>query len=290
MRRPRAATLALAGVGLAAIALLVRRSAMDYRSSVAGVRSQWTTIPAITGGSTLRIHSRVAGHRVPDASAAVLVHGYGIGTTYFVPLVASLGKHMRVYAPDLPGHGPSDHDVRPLTIPELCDALSRWMDSLSLRSALVIAHSLGCQVAAELATQRPDLVRGLLLVGPTSDPAHGTVRQQVGRVIASAVFERPSLMICIAQDYWRAGLRVLVQEMRQMITHRIEDVLPRVKAPTLVARGENDHVAPQAWVETVARVAAAPPPIVVPRWGHAVHYDDPAALVKIALAFRRNFS
>ena len=84
-------------------------------------------------------------------------------------------------------------------------------------------------------------------------------------------------------DYSRAGVRVLAREARELITHRIEDVLPRVQSAVRVVRGKRDHIVPQAWAEAVARMARAPAPAVVPRWGHAVHYDSPEPVAQVAV-------
>ncbi len=52
-------------------------------------------------------------------------------------------------------------------------------------------------------------------------------------------------------------------------------------------RGARDGLAPQWWAETVARVAGAPAPSVIPGWGHAVHYDDPVAVAEVVLELVR---
>jgi pimeloyl-ACP methyl ester carboxylesterase len=189
---------------------------------------------------------------------------------------------MRVYAPDLPGHGPSNHDARPLSVPELAEALARWMDARRLSSVLLIGHSLGCHIAAELAARRADLVSAVLLIGPTSDASARTLPHHLGRALVSSPFDRPGYLIGALLDYWRAGPRLLVGEMRAMLRHRIEDVLPRVTAPAQVVRGGRDFLSPDAWAATVAEGLGSPPLITIPGWGHAVHYDAPAAIAAIA--------
>lgn len=280
VHRLRVASLVGAVLALGATAVLAREAAR-YRRMLSRLRREWTVIPAVASGDRLRIHARVS-DRVWSATPAVLVHGYGVGTTYLVPLAAQLGRRMRVYAPDLPGHGPSDHDARPLSIPELADALTRWIDAEALTSVLLIGHSLGCQIAVEAAARRPDLVSVLMLIGPTADSRARTLRQHLGRGLLSSPFDRPSYLFGAALDYWRAGFRVLVHEMSEMLTHRIEDVLPRVVAPAVVVRGGRDFVVPYRWCATVAAGLRAPTPVTIPGWGHAVQYDAPEAIAAIA--------
>ena len=260
------------------------RELREYREHERRLRGVWTALPAGDGAAPLRVHARVSDTAAADGTPpVVLVHGYGVSSAYFVPLAGRLVAEARVYAPDLPGHGPSSRARHPLTVPEFAGALAAWMDAWAIRGAVLVGQSMGCQIAAELAGRRPELVAGLVLIGPTADPAARTPRQQVGRGLRSAPFERPSLNVCAALDYSRAGPRLVIREMEHLVTHRIEDVLPGVSVPTLVVRGEHDHVAPQGWAEQVAWLARAPRPVVIPGWGHAAHYsaaDDVAQHVR----------
>ncbi len=285
-RRAGRALLAVGALQAVRVALRARRELAAYRESDARLGAAWVTIRGPAGGRTLRVHARVRDHAAgpPGASPpAVLVHGYGMESSYLVPLAARLAERARVYAPDLPGHGLSEHDARPLAIPELADALAAWMDAWELRGALLVGHSLGGQVAAEAAARRPDLVAGLVLVGPTCDAEARTPARQIARGVPTAPFERPTFGIWSARGYARAGPRVLAAEMRAMVSHRLEEVLPGVAAPVRVVRGAHDYIAPQRWAEAVARAARAPAPAVVPGWGHAVHYGDPDAVARAVL-------
>jgi len=218
------------------------RETKRYRHASGILYRRWTSIPAITGTGRLRIHSRVR-DVMTNRDAIVLVHGYGIGSSYFVPLAARLSHQAPVFAPDLPGHGPSDHDARPLDVAELAQALAHWMEAMGLRGAVVVGHSLGCQVALRLASTRPDLASRLVLIGPSPD--------------ASA----------------RSGLGQLRRSVRT----------PKVRCPVTIVRGGRDHIVSQQWAQRLAQEAGAPDPVLVPGWGHAVHYDEPEAVAAIIL-------
>jgi pimeloyl-ACP methyl ester carboxylesterase len=202
-----------------------------------------------------------------------------------VPLASRLADRARVYVPELPGHGRSDREARPLTVPELAEAPAAFMDALGLHAAVLVGHSLGCQIVAEAAARRPALAAGLVLVGPAASPGSRTVPRQLARLAAAALFERPSIGVWVALDYWRAGPRVLLAELRAMLAHRVEDVLPHVAVPVRVVRGAHDALSPQRWADELARLARAPAPAVVAGEGHAVQYDAPDAVAAAVLAF-----
>jgi pimeloyl-ACP methyl ester carboxylesterase len=161
------------------------------------------------------------------------------------------------------------------------------MDAWELRGAVLVGHSFGAQIVAEVAVRRPELAAGLVLIGPVADPRARSAVGQIVRGGATAPFERPSFFGWAALDYLRAGVRLLATEMREMLAYRLEAVLPQVVVPVRVVRGAHDHIAPQRWVEDVARAAGAPPPVVVARWGHAVQYDAPAAVAAVVLDLAR---
>ena len=247
------------------------------------VRSEWVTIPGVTGARPLRIHCRAAGSSEFAGRPVVLVQGFGIGSRYFEPLQKQVARYAPVYAPDLPGHGRSDHDRQPLTIAELAGALAAWMQIRGLGRAVLAGHSLGCQVVAEVASRRRDLVAGLVLLSPTTDPQARTFARLIARAAATALYEAPTLFIWLVRDYARAGPRLLLAEMRQLLEHQVENLLPTLPGPIRVVRGSRDRVVPQAWAERVARLSCAPPPRVVEGVAHAVHYaapEDVAAIVR----------
>jgi len=285
-RRPQASSIAslphILGGALLGVAI-VQVARTIGRARRVPLRSEWTAIRGIRRSTSLVVHARVSDDVVTSLPPIVLVHGYGIASSYFVPLAARLRDDAHVYAPDLPGHGPSDHDVRPLNTRELAGSLAAWMDANGLRDAVLVGHSFGSQIAAEVAARRPDLVSGLLLIAPASDPMARSVVGQIVRSVRGLPFERPGLAIWAALDYARSGVRVLAAELRELIAHRIEDVLPRLTVPVRVVRGKWDQLVPQDWAETVARLVNAPPPAVIGRWSHAVHYDDPDAVADIVL-------
>jgi pimeloyl-ACP methyl ester carboxylesterase len=94
-----------------------------------------------------------------SAPPLVLLHG-GVGSSeMFEPLIPQLGGR-RVIAVDLPGHGSSPGDDRPLS-PELyAEDIAELIDD----QADVLGYSLGGEVALRLALQYPEKVRRLVLV------------------------------------------------------------------------------------------------------------------------------
>jgi pimeloyl-ACP methyl ester carboxylesterase len=110
---------------------------------------------------TLPLRVRVGGPTpATDAPPVVLVHGYGVSSSYLVPLAHALAPSHRVYVPDLPGHGRSPHAPAPLDVPALADALLAALTALDVQRAVLVGNSLGCAIAVEAAVRAPARVAG----------------------------------------------------------------------------------------------------------------------------------
>ncbi|ODA71602.1 alpha/beta fold hydrolase [Streptomyces sp. AVP053U2] len=94
------------------------------------------------------------------------------------PFIQVLGPRHNAWTVDLPGFGASGVPPCPLDLHALADALAEWLTNASLDRVVLLGGSFGCQVAVDTALPHPDRIAGLVLVGPTVDPAaRGFVRQ-----------------------------------------------------------------------------------------------------------------
>ena len=236
--------------------------------------SAWRTVRG------LELHARVSAEPAAGAPPLVLVHGLGVSSRYLMPVARRLAADFAVVAPDLPGHGRSDAPPRALGVPELADALLAWMDAVGLARPALLGNSLGCQVLIDLAARRPERVGPLVLVGPTIDRHHRTLPAQLARLVATGLFERPSLLPLLLLDYGRM-LRRVPGEVRAAFDDRPEEKAPRVRAPALVVRGAHDLLATPRWARELATLLGSDAVRVVPGAGHALNFSAPDALAAI---------
>lgn len=201
--------------------------------------------------------SIIAERRGPaDAQrTVVLIHGIGMGRKVFGDLVQRLDDEALVVAIDLPGYGDAPEPPRTPTIERMADLVAAYLRHLGRGPVVLLGHSMGTQVVTEVAVRHPDTVERLVLVAPTVDRHHRHALRQLARLARDLWGESPKVLLLGAREYVRAGPH-LRRKMRAMLTHRPEDVLPRVSVPTLVVRGQFDVVVPQRWFDEV--VAAIP--------------------------------
>lgn len=201
----------------------------------------------------------------------VLVHGLAVGQRYFDPLARELGGE--VLRPEV---------REPLPVPALAGRVADVLDG----PALVVANSLGCQAAAELAVLRPELVEALVLVGPTVDPRAGRWAGHVGRILLDAWYEPFGLTAIVARDYVTMGPVDVVKQARHALAHRIEELLPQVEQPTVVVRGAHDPICSAGWARQVAALLPRGRFVTVAGAGHAAHYSHPREVARLVRELR----
>jgi pimeloyl-ACP methyl ester carboxylesterase len=224
---------------------------------------------------------RIAGRKPP----VVCVHGAGVSAREFQPFIEVLGHRHDAWAVDLPGFGASAGPRYPLGLRALADALVEWLTAVELDQVVLLGGSFGCQVAVDAAVRHPDRVAGLVLVGPTVDPAARSFVRQLLRWLRNAPHERVSMAALNLADYRDAGGRSVAGAFVEALRDRIEDKLPHVVMPTLVVRGAQDRMVPQEWADEATRLLPAGRLAVVKNSGHMVPYRQPHALAGLVTDF-----
>lgn len=95
----------------------------------------------------------------------------------FARLLPQLADVRSIYAPDLPGYGESDSSPA-RTLSDAAVAVSDLARDLRLRQIDVIGLQYGAEVAVELAVQKPELVRRLVVIGAPSLDRLSALKQQ----------------------------------------------------------------------------------------------------------------
>ena len=215
----------------------------------------------------------------------VLVHGLGLSGRYMLPTAQCLAPHFPVYVPDLPGFGGSEKPAYTLDVPQLADALAAWITAAGLERVMLLGNSFGCQIIADLAARRPELVERAVLQGPTTPPDERSWWRQFRRWRQNQPYNPRALDPVTWSDYRKCGYRRLLQTFRYSLRDPIEAKLPQIRCPVLVVRGELDPICRQPWAEQVAARIPHGRLVQIPAVAHTLVFTAPAQLAAVTEQF-----
>jgi pimeloyl-ACP methyl ester carboxylesterase len=116
------------------------------------------------GGITTHYLKAGSGHPL------LMLHGSGpgvSGTANWQNNIGALAERFQVFAPDVVGFGDTE---RPETIVyslrTWTDHMWAFLDSQGIESASIVGNSLGGRIAMQMATDQPDRITKMVLMGP----------------------------------------------------------------------------------------------------------------------------
>ncbi|UWF77574.1 MULTISPECIES: alpha/beta fold hydrolase [Microbacterium] len=212
----------------------------------------------------------------------VLLHGIGMGRSVYIDLVSRLSG--RIIGLDLPGFGEAPEPERTLTMERHADLVAAFLRDRGITDAVIIGHSMGAQIAAEVAARHPDVVSGLVLAGPTVNSASRSIRAQAGYLLFDLLHERPVVLWRGAREYLRGGPHLL-RKMRATIVHDAKRAYGRVRHPVLVLRGQRDPLAPMSWCREIVDNIPGARFEEIPDHGHGTLISDSWAAAELIRRF-----
>jgi len=216
----------------------------------------------------------------------VLLHGAGGSHLYWPAEIRRL-MGVRVFAPDLPGHGKSGGRGQQ-SIAAYAKLITVWLEGLGISRAVFIGHSMGSAIALTLATNSPELVTGLGLVGSgarmrvrsdiLTDCANPTTFQKaVESLIAGAFsqFADARLVELAAKRMAETRPSVLHGDLLACHEFDLTERLGEIRCPTLVLCGSEDQLTPLRNSQFLAGAIPAAFLKVIPEAGHMVMLEKP---------------
>ena len=122
-------------------------------------------------------------------------------------------------------------------------AATAWLAETieSCAPVILVGHSLGGLVCANLAAERPELVRALVLVAPVGGAAGRSSFGYATGLVRTFLAARPSLLLAMTADALRTGPEALLHGASFVRGASFEG---HVDAPTMLIWGARDRLVP----------------------------------------------
>lgn len=230
-----------------------------------------------------------AGERGP---VVVMLHGWGAFKELWWSSMLHLSGEYRVFAPDMPGHGGSlARDTQTMAL--IAERIGAFCGARGASEIALVGHSMGGNVAVELALTRADLVHKLALVdaalaGPrlpsyTRSYLHDQfgyaalrltlyAGQQVARFGPKIPHDHGGGMLlpglrrlAYSANYDAGGMQIL---LRNLLDNPIDERARALTMPTLVLTGALDPLVPERYSRKLASMIPGARYHVIPGAAH----------------------
>jgi abhydrolase domain-containing protein 6 len=103
--------------------------------------------------------------RQSEREAIVMLHGFGADKSSWVRFARLMDSRRRLVIPDLAGHGESTQEISlEYGIHQQAIRLQEFLTALGIEKAHLIANSMGCAIALQLAVTKPQTISSLVLM------------------------------------------------------------------------------------------------------------------------------
>ena len=189
----------------------------------------------------------------------VVLHGWGSNITLHEHMIGILERGYRVVAMDMPGFGESDEPKEPWCVDDYVDFLLEFLKDYNADKICLLGHSFGGRVIIKLCSRDlPFEIDKIVLVDAAGVMPKKTLKQKTKQKIykatksiySSAPVQKmfPEALENLRKkngsaDY-NAASPIMRQTLVKVVNEDLCDLMPNVKAPTLLIWGTLDDATP----------------------------------------------
>jgi len=239
----------------------------------------------------------------------LLIAGLGSDSASWLPVIINLSKHFRVITIDNCGVGQSIQDNSNITIDDMAVDTAALIQSLSLKKANILGHSMGGMIAMKLAVDFPNLVDNIILVAtsPVVNKRNISLFNDMVRFLDSGMDKRlwfRNLFYWIFSPKFFDDEDFVDQSINMAMNYRFPQTdssfanqvdaivkfdfsaqVKEIEQPTLVMFGDCDLLFPKSETEPILNSIPGVRKITIPNAAHSIHMDNPEEFVNVVVKF-----
>lgn len=232
-----------------------------------------------------------------DGRSVLLMHGWGCDHTTVASIAGILSPGMHVYNVDLPGHGKSDEPPAVWGVDSFTRVMEEFTARLGIEDPVLIGHSFGGRIAILMSSRNP--ISKVVLV----DAAGIKPKRPLSYYIKVYTFKTAKKILPLllgkklgskAIDAWRgkagsADYRNSSPRMRAVMSRCVNEdlrnVMPYIKASTLLVWGEKDTATPLSDARQMEKLIPDAGLVSFPGCGHYSFLDNPIGFRAVLMEF-----
>lgn len=256
-------------------------------------------MPMITLGD-LSVYYEKHGQGEP----VLLIHGLGSSTEDWEPQVEALARDFTVVTYDVRGHGKTAKPAGAYSVPQFAADAARLLEHLALGPLQVMGLSMGGMIAFQLAADRPDLVRSLIIVNSGPEMILRSWKEKLaiyqrtvivrllgmskmGEVLAGRLLPDPrhaALRRTFVERWGRNDPGAYLRALAALVGWSVMAKLPQITCPVLVVAADQDYT-PVAWKRDYTSKMPRASLAVIPDARHMMPVETPAPFHAVIIPF-----
>lgn len=273
----------------------VVNSAMVVEHGIAGLREKTVQVADHT------IYYMEAGRS--DAPTIVMLHGFGGDRDNWTRMAKFLSHDFHLIIPDLPGFGKSTFDrTQSYGLDAQLTRLEGFTSALGLQRFHLVGNSMGGYLATGYAAAHPQQVQSLGLFAaagvdmPVQSPMFQQLQSGKNPLLVESVddFNRFLKLVFVDEPFMPQAVREFFAEkfasqreankkvFDEMYSKRVllNDRFAKVKMPTLILWGDQDHVLDKSSIEVFKTGIPQAEVVMLENCGHVPMLEQPYATAK----------
>ncbi|GHU62959.1 alpha/beta hydrolase [Bacteroidia bacterium] len=246
----------------------------------------------------LNIHYEQVGN--DSGKDVVLLHGWGSKLQIFKHIVSELEPDFNVYAIDFPGFGESNPPNEEWGVNDYTLFLEAFVKKLNIKNPILMGHSFGGRVAILYSSRNE--VNKLVLIDSAGIKPKRSLKYYL-KVYSFKLYKRilPVLLgkekadILIeryrkkagSSDY-NAAAGIMRKILVKVVNEDLKQIMPQIKAPTLLIWGENDTAAPVKDARIMEKLIQDSGLVVLQNAGHFSFIEKPGEVNIILNVFLKD--
>lgn len=194
-----------------------------------------------------------------EGDLVLILHGWGSNITLHENMINLLSSKYHVVAPDMPGFGESEEPKEPWCVDDYVDFILEFLSRFEFEKLTVLGHSFGGRVIIKMCSRKlPFEIEKVILVDSAGVMPEKSTSQKLKqksykaakKILQSGAVSKlfPDALENLRRkngsaDY-NAASPVMRQTLVKVVNEDLCDLMPNVKAPTLLIWGKDDDATP----------------------------------------------
>lgn len=249
----------------------------------------------------------------PEKEPLLLIAGFNSDNLIWGTIMRSLVSQYRVIRFDNRGIGQTIAPDSPYTIKQMATDTAALLDYLNISQVHLVGHSMGGQIAQELALAHPQKIQSLILLsswakgddkfnslielfGDLTKKLDGTLYQRVilPWLFTDTFYSTPEVMAqlleWIENQPFPPTPHGLYHQSRAILGNDTSDRLAHIHCPTLVMVGKEDLITPVKFSQQLAQGIPHAELAILDQGGHAFVVESGDTVAQVMLDFLRKHS